>query len=221
MLAGRRVVFTIILGLSVAASSALPEAQAQTLPSVPQSLLDQLQRQQGQGQGQGEGLGQNSGEISVQQPLQTPQNRGGRTGQQNYYDNGTSQSQGDAPARLQQRNEQPATPLEQDYSSRASTPLRLFGRDVFSRPSGAAGMVTGTIRDSYVMGFGDEIVVTLRGQVSRSYRTRVGRDGQVVLPDLPPVPAVGRSFGDFRADLESVVKRVAGRGSPDHRVGDG
>lgn len=207
MLAGRRVVFTIILGLSVAASSALPEAQAQTLPAVPQTLLDQLQRQQGQGQG-----GDN-GEIPVQQPLPVRQNRAGQTGQQNTDaqqnpdDDGTSQNQDAARARSRQRYELPATPLEQDYSSRASTQLRLFGRDVFTRPAAATGMVTGAIRDSYVMGFGDEIVVTLRGQVSRSYRTRVGRDGQVVLPDLPPVPAVGRSFGDFRADLDSVVKR--------------
>jgi protein involved in polysaccharide export with SLBB domain len=201
MLAGRRVVFTIILGLSVAASSALPEVQAQTLPSVPQSLLDQLQRQQGQGLGQGGG---DNGEIAVQQPLPAGQNRGGQASQQNPYGqqngNDTSQNQGDA-------REQPPTPLEQDYSSRASVPLRLFGRDVFGRRTTTTGTVTGSIRDSYVMGFGDEVVVTLRGQVSRSYRTRVGRDGQVVLPDLPPLPAVGRSFGDFRSDLDAVVKR--------------
>jgi len=201
MLAGRRVVFTIILGLSVAVASALPDAQAQTLPSVPQSLLDQLQRQQGQSE-------DNNGETQVQQPLPMPQNRSGQISQQNLYDNGV---QGDTRTRLQQTPDQqppqPASPLEQDYSSRASTQLRLFGRDVFTRPVAATGTVTGAIRDSYVMGFGDEVVVTLRGQVSRSYRTRVGRDGQVVLPDLPPVPAVGRSFGDFRADLDSVVKR--------------
>jgi len=201
MLAGRRVVFTIILGLSVAASSALPDAWAQSLPQVPQSLLDQLQRQQG---------GDN-GEISVQQPLpvgrNTQGNQQGLYGQQNPYGNGGLTNQGEQRDGLQQARQVPPTPLEQDYSSRASTALRLFGRDVFSRPIQSSGSVTGAIRDSYVMGFGDEIVVTLRGQVSRSYRTRVGRDGQVVLPDLPPVPAVGRSFGDFRADLDAVVKR--------------
>lgn len=205
MLAGRRVVFTIILGLSLAASSALSNAWAQSLPQVPQSLLDQLQRQQG---------GDN-GEISVQQPLPTGQNRGGQGafgqqnpyGQQNGYNNGGLPSQAEMRARFQRNAEVPPTPLEQDYSSRASAQLRLFGRDVFSRPTPAEGSVTGSIRDSYVMGFGDEIVVTLRGQVSRSYRTRVGRDGQVVLPDLPPISAVGRSFGDFRSDLDAVVKR--------------
>ena len=200
MLAGRRVVFTIILGLSVAASSALPDARAQSLPQVPQSLLDQLQRQQGG----------DSGEIAVQQPLPTgrsPQgNQQSPYGQQNPYGNGglSDQNQRDG---FQQNRQVPPTPLEQDYSSRASAQLRLFGRDVFSRPTQTSGSVTGAIRDSYVMGFGDEIVVTLRGQVSRSYRTRVGRDGQVVLPDLPPIPAVGRSFGDFRTDLDAVVKR--------------
>jgi polysaccharide export outer membrane protein len=200
MLAGRRVVFTMILGLSVAASSTLPQAYAQVLPSVPQSLLDQLQRQQGQGLGQGGG---DSGETTVQQPLPVDQSRGriSRSG------NEAPQNQGDARGRERQQNERPPTPLEQDYSARASTQLRLFGRDVFDGQAVSAGAVTGAIRDSYVMGFGDEIVVTLRGQVSRSYRTRVGRDGQVVLPDLPPISAVGRSFGDFRSDLDAVVKR--------------
>lgn len=199
MLAGRRVVFTIILGLSVAASSALPEARAQTLPAVPQSLLDQLQRQQGQSEGAG-------GEIAVQQPLPASRNPAGQAGRQAPADNGGTQNQGEEGAASRELASR-GTPLEQDYSSRASTPLRLFGRNVFARPTAAAGAVTGAIRDSYVMGFGDEIVVTLRGQVSRSYRTRVGRDGQVVLPDLPPIPAVGRSFGDFRTDLDDVVKR--------------
>ncbi|HEV2674629.1 MAG TPA: SLBB domain-containing protein [Aliidongia sp.] len=205
MLAGRRLVFTIILGL-VAASAAVSArvAEAQSLPAIPQSLLDQLQRQQGG----------DSNEISVQQPLSTGQDRNG-TGQngqnglntqQNPYGVGNGQS--NALNQSQFVQSLPATPLERDYSSRASTQLRLFGRDLFSRPTfGATGMVTGAIRDTYVMGFGDEIVATLRGQVSRTYRTRVGRDGQVVLPDLPPVPAVGRSFGDFRTDLDAVVKR--------------
>ena len=198
MLAGRRVVFTIILGLSVAVSGALPgTVGAQNLPAVPQSLLDQLQRQQG---------GDN-GEISVQQPLSTTQNRNGagQNGNQNPYGNAALQNQYDARTSVPPL---PSTALERDYSARASTQLRLFGRDLFAQPVfGATGMVTGAIRDTYVMGFGDEIVVTLRGQVSRTYRTRVGRDGQVVLPDLPPVPAVGRSFGDFRTDLDAVVKR--------------
>ena len=201
MLAGRRVVFTMILALSIATSPTLPHAYAQILPSVPQSLLDQLQRQQGQGLGQSRG---DAGETTVQQPLPVDQNRGDRTSRQG---NDAPENQGDARGRDRQQYERPPTPLEQDYSSRASTQLRLFGRDVFDSRAASTGAVTGAIRDSYVMGFGDEVVVTLRGQVSRSYRTRVGRDGQVVLPDLPPISAVGRSFGDFRADLDAVVKR--------------
>src|SRR5579859_138258 len=201
MLAGRHVLFTIILGLSVAGAPALPGALAQSLPSIPQALLDQLQRQQG---------GDN-GEIAVQQPLPTGQDRG-LNGQRNPYaaggyQNGSLQNPNDVSGRFQ-APAQPPTPLERDYSLRASAQLRLFGRDLFARPALTTnGTVTGAIRDSYVMGFGDEVVVTLRGQVSRSYRTRVGRDGQVVLPDLPPVSAVGRSFGDFRSDLDAVVKR--------------
>ena len=55
------------------------------------------------------------------------------------------------------------------------------------------------------MGTGDELVITLQGQVSRSIRTRVDTEGRVVIPDIPPIPAVGRPFGDFRRDLEREV----------------
>src|SRR5947209_1325381 len=85
MLAGRRLVFTIILGLSLAASQGAPDASAQSLPQVPQSLLDQLQRQQGP----------SNGEITVQQPLPMEQNRGTQSGQQGAYgqQNGYGNSQ--------------------------------------------------------------------------------------------------------------------------------
>ncbi|GGF27543.1 hypothetical protein GCM10011611_36970 [Aliidongia dinghuensis] len=195
MLAGRRVIFTILLGLSIGASAIQSGATlAQTLPAIPQTLLDQLQRQQGG----------DTGELNVQQPLPTGQERGSlQSGQQNPNANNLQSGL------RAQSSPLPPTPLEQDYSARASASLRLFGRELFARSTPATGgTVTGALRDSYVMGFGDEVVATLRGQVSRTYRTRVGRDGQVVLPDLPPVPAVGRTFGDFRADLEAAVKRA-------------
>ena len=67
---------------------------------------------------------------------------------------------------------------------------------------------SGALQDNYVLGEGDEIIATLHGQESGNYRTRVDRDGRIVLNGLPPIAAAGRTFGAFRADLEAAVRRA-------------
>jgi protein involved in polysaccharide export with SLBB domain len=136
------------------------------------------------------------GQQLLQQMQQNPGSQGG-----NFGESGTSPTwqAPNAPVEL------PQSKLEQSFSARAGTQLRQFGYDVF----GVARPVTvnraGAIADSYVLGPNDEIVVTFRGQQQGTYRVRVDRDGRVVLPGLPPVAATGRTFGDFRHDLNAVV----------------
>ena len=67
---------------------------------------------------------------------------------------------------------------------------------------------TGAVQDDYVLGPGDQIVVSLRGQENSELRAEVNRNGQVVLPRLSPMAATGRTFGSFRQDLEAAVHRA-------------
>ncbi len=84
--------------------------------------------------------------------------------------------------------------------------LEQFGYRMLESLTVAGHMVgTGAINDSYRLGVGDELVVTFRGQTNQSYRTTIDREGQVVLPEMPPVPAAGRSFGHFRSVLQQVT----------------
>ncbi|MFN4089540.1 MAG: SLBB domain-containing protein, partial [Alphaproteobacteria bacterium] len=96
--------------------------------------------------------------------------------------------------------------LERGFSERAGAPLRLIGRRSFGAGRGVALRQTGAAPDAYMLGVGDEIVVVLRGQVSRTVRARVGRDGTVVVADLPPVPAAGVRLGVFREALQAQVE---------------
>lgn len=99
--------------------------------------------------------------------------------------------------------EEPPSPLERDYSNRLGEDVRQFGYGVFRvRPTEPAPL-TGAVPETYRLGIGDELVVTFRGQVSTSLTVRVDREGRVMLPDLPPIPATGRTFGDFVRDLEA------------------
>ncbi|WP_338664311.1 SLBB domain-containing protein [Pararoseomonas sp. SCSIO 73927] len=61
-----------------------------------------------------------------------------------------------------------------------------------------------------MLGRDDEVVVAIRGRSRQSYTVRVGRDGLLTLPDIPPFPAAGRALRDLRADIEARVARELG-----------
>ena len=99
----------------------------------------------------------------------------------------------------------PPSRLEAIYSQRAGRPLTQFGYEVLGVPTPVSIVQTGAAPDNYMMGEGDEIVVVLRGQENATYRQRVNRDGDVILPRLTPISASGRTFGEFRSMLQRQV----------------
>jgi len=102
----------------------------------------------------------------------------------------------------------PQSRLEQIMSARAGAKLEQFGYDQIGRGSTVTMAQTGAVQDDYVLGPGDQIVVSLRGQENSEIRAEVNRNGQVVLQRLSPISAIGRTFGDFRQDLENAVRRA-------------
>ena len=93
--------------------------------------------------------------------------------------------------------------LEADMSQRSGQELTQFGYDLFAVPAPLEGVFSGAVQEDYVLGIGDELVITFRGQTSETQIAHVDREGQVVLPVLPPIAAAGRTFGDFRRDLQA------------------
>ncbi|MCA3304148.1 MAG: SLBB domain-containing protein [Roseomonas sp.] len=89
------------------------------------------------------------------------------------------------------------------------TELRQFGYDTF-RGGAAPQPSFGALPGSYIMGPGDEVVVALRGRARQTLSVRIGRDGMLLLPELPPIPAAGRSLADLRADMEARAARELG-----------
>jgi protein involved in polysaccharide export with SLBB domain len=88
-------------------------------------------------------------------------------------------------------------------------PLRQFGYAAL-RPGPAGPPLLGALPDGYVIGRDDEVVVILRGRARATHRVRVGRDGLLVLPDLPPIPAAGRRLRDLRAEIAERASRELG-----------
>ena len=101
-----------------------------------------------------------------------------------------------------------ASRLEQIVSARAGVQLQQFGYDQLGIGREVTVPETGAVADDYIMGPGDEVVVSLRGQESTDVRTTVDRNGRVILPRLSPISASGRTFGAFRQDVDAAVRRA-------------
>jgi polysaccharide export outer membrane protein len=101
----------------------------------------------------------------------------------------------------------PVSRLEQIMSQRAGATLRQFGYDTLGYGRSISVNQSSGVQDDYILGAGDEIVLSLRGTENSEARVLVNRDGQAVLPRLSPIPAAGRSFGSFRQDVEAAVQR--------------
>ncbi len=105
--------------------------------------------------------------------------------------------------------DEPLSPVEAFFAARLETvapPLRQFGYDTFRAP-GDPPAPAGALPDEYVLGRDDEVILAFRGRARQTLAVRVNRDGQLLLPDLPPVPAAGRTLGALRADLEARAAR--------------
>jgi polysaccharide export outer membrane protein len=102
----------------------------------------------------------------------------------------------------------PPSRLEQIMSARAGVNLQQFGYNQLGSGRSVVIGQTGAVQDDYILGPGDQIVVSLRGQENSEFRVSVDRNGQVILPRLRPISAIGRSFGSFRQDLEAAVHRA-------------
>ena len=95
------------------------------------------------------------------------------------------------------------SPLERDYCTRARETLLQFGYEIFDAVITPEVLVSGAIPDDYILGIGDQLIITFHGQETGTDAVFVDREGRVVLGNMPPIPAAGRSFGEFRRELEA------------------
>lgn len=95
--------------------------------------------------------------------------------------------------------------LENDFSARAGVTLKQFGYDFFGMSSSVTATQVGAVQDSYVLGVGDQLQIIMVGHENATYQVGVDRDGRIVLLNLPPIMAAGRTMGEVRAELASRV----------------
>ncbi len=93
--------------------------------------------------------------------------------------------------------------LERDYCTRAQETLLQFGYELFDGEFELEELTTGAISEDYILGISDELIITFLGQETGTQSVLVDREGRVVLGNMPPIAAAGRTFGEFRRELEA------------------
>ena len=98
--------------------------------------------------------------------------------------------------------------LEQLFSARAGRQLTQFGYDTFGVGASVPVSQIGALQDTYVLGVGDQLNVILRGHENVAYTVTIDREGRIILPDLPPITAVGRTFGEVRGEIAQRIAKA-------------
>lgn len=87
--------------------------------------------------------------------------------------------------------------------------VRPFGHEFFHRTRSPAKPVEDiTVGPDYVVGIGDQILITIWGDIEKRYVKIVDRQGRLVLPDVGAILTAGRSLGELREELEGLFGRV-------------
>lgn len=100
--------------------------------------------------------------------------------------------------------------MEAYYAGRIVDELQQFGYDMFGRMSGSSAqeplqIPAGAVQDDFILSIGDKLDVTLRGQINEQRTYTVNNDGLLIINQLPPVPAAGRSISQVHGALKAVT----------------
>ena len=157
-------------------------------------LLDQSR---GQGQG-AQGLPALQDRANPNRPVQVDQTPAERLLVQKFCTDTASPNERDLVPLVTQFSN-----VEKDFCQRLRGLIFQFGYEFFQGMFAPKEAFNGAISDNYLLGIGDELVITLVGQEGTSQRVRVDREGRVAFSRLAPIPAVGLTMSQFQRELSA------------------
>jgi protein involved in polysaccharide export with SLBB domain len=103
----------------------------------------------------------------------------------------------------------PPSEFEAYASELAGVPIQRLGSDLMQPSRGLAGTEANRqVPPDYLVGFGDEVQLTLWGSVDADLRLTVDRSGRIVIPRVGPVVVAGVRHGDLNELLTRRVGQV-------------
>ena len=104
-----------------------------------------------------------------------------------------------------QRDESVATSRMKSPRSSGLTPfedLLPFGVELFAGPHETSPPEDIAASDDYVLGPGDNVIVSLWGQMEKEYSLTVDREGRIFVPQVGEIVVWGHSLAEFREQLK-------------------
>ncbi len=133
--------------------------------------------------------------VSIQPPIQTPQ-----------------------PYTYQKPIIEPPSSIEAMYAARIAQPLEQFGYDLFGIPLQETRQAldnipqntapSAAVQDSFILNSGDELEIIFTGQRNDRARYKIDNNGLLIISDLPPIPASGRTIGQVRLSIEAAARNL-------------
>jgi len=85
--------------------------------------------------------------------------------------------------------------------------VRRFGHNLFTSPH-VGEINPSLIPDTYLIGPGDNIIISLWGRVQQEWNLTVDREGQVFIPRVGEIPAWGMTLDEFKERLDTHLSNV-------------
>jgi len=103
----------------------------------------------------------------------------------------------------------PETEFEQMVADSVGHPLPLFGQSLFVEPPSTFSPVDlMQVPSDYVIGPGDELQISIWGQVEANLRVVVDRSGQIYIPHVGDVSVAGVHYGELETYLKNQISRI-------------
>ncbi|UAA39635.1 SLBB domain-containing protein [Paraneptunicella aestuarii] len=85
--------------------------------------------------------------------------------------------------------------------------LKPFGYDLFAgQPTTFSPLAKAPVPSNHLMGLGDKLLISLYGKVNEQYDLEVNRQGQVVVPGLPPMNVAGLTYSEAKDFIKQRVE---------------
>lgn len=100
-----------------------------------------------------------------------------------------------------------ASALEDMYSRRIKSDVTQFGYDLFGNndeekdKTDTVALPAGAVQDNFILAIGDKLNIVFRGQRNSQNVYSINSDGQLIVDDLNPIPAAGKTIGEIRDTL--------------------
>lgn len=99
--------------------------------------------------------------------------------------------------------------LEEIYSNRIVDELSQYGYDFFNEAIVPPPTIpAGTVQENYILSAGDEVRIILQGQFNVRQDIKIDNQGLLIVENLPPITAAGRSLKDVQEDLRREVQSL-------------